>query len=424
MDKRKLFISIMAGFLALVMILSIIFSIIPTFASAAASSSELKQQLNELKADKKKIDSQIKNLEGQLSDNLDEMEKMVAQKKVIDQEIFMLHEQVNNINAQVSTLALLIAEKQEELDEAEKHLEELNKKNKERIRAMEEDGKLSYWSVLFAANDFSDLLDRLNMIEEIAISDQQRLQQMSDAAEAVSKAKSELEAEADSLEATKKDLAESEKKLEKKSEEADKLLSKLVATGEKYEALIDKAEKESNKLKEDISDKKDEYDDAKYQEWLATYVPPTKPSKPSGGGNAGEEHVVGNVKWLVPCNYTRFSSPYGWRIHPVYKDWRFHSGVDLSAKQGTPIIASRSGIVKWATYEWASGYYVEIDHRDGFSTKYLHMTHYVVKKGDYVAAGQVVGYVGSTGTSTGPHLHFGIYKNGNSVNPANYINFR
>jgi murein DD-endopeptidase MepM/ murein hydrolase activator NlpD len=100
-----------------------------------------------------------------------------------------------------------------------------------------------------------------------------------------------------------------------------------------------------------------------------------------------------------------------------------HYGIDLGAKEGTPIYAVRSGKVKTATYDSSAGYYVDIDHQDGFLTRYFHMTHYVVKKGDTVKAGQVIGYVGSTGTSTGPHLHFGMKYNGSYVNPAKYIKF-
>ncbi len=424
MKNRKLFVSIMAGILALVMVLSIIFMVVPTIAGAASTSSELKQQLDALKADKAEIDGKIKELESQLSGNLNEMEQIVAQKNVIDQEIFMLHEQVNNINSQIATYALLIADKQEELEAAEARLAELNEKNKERIRAMEEDGTLSYWSVLFQANDFADLLDRLNMVEEIAASDQRRLEEMSEAAETVANAKAELETEMAVLEQTKEELKQSEETLQAKRTEADALLTQLIATGAEYEALLDSAEQDVEDLLNKIEDKEEEYDNAKYQEWLATSVPPTTKPPQFAGGTAGEGNTVGGITWLVPCNYSSFSSPYGWRIHPVYGDWRFHSGVDLGASSGTPIIATRSGIVTLAEYSWSAGYWVTIDHMDGYESKYLHMTHYIVSKGDYVSAGQVIGYVGSTGTSTGPHLHFGIYYNGNSVNPANYINIR
>ena len=98
-----------------------------------------------------------------------------------------------------------------------------------------------------------------------------------------------------------------------------------------------------------------------------------------------------------------------------------HKGVDLDAAKGTPIYASRSGYVTVAKYHYLSGNYVTINHQDGYSSTYLHMTHYVVGVGDYVKAGQVIGYVGSTGRSTGPHLHFGIMKNGVYVNPMDYI---
>lgn len=424
MDKRKLVVSVIAGLLAVVMILGLVANIIPILADAAPSSSELKEQLEALEKEKEQIDATISELEGQLSDNMTQMEQIVAQKNVIDQEIFMLHEKIDNINDQIATYSLLIADKQEELDKAEAKLEELNRKNKERIRAMEEDGDLSYWSVLFEANSFSDFLDRVDMVEEIAASDQRRLKEMSEAAEQVAQAKQELETEKAALEQTKTELNVSQTELEKKRTDADTLLAQLIASGEEYEALLDKAEQNVEELLGKIEDKEEEYDEAKYQEWLATSVPPTTKPPVFSGGAAGEGNSVNGVTWLVPCDYVRMSSPYGYRIHPVYGDWRFHSGVDLSASSGTPIVASRSGLVTVATYDWSAGYYVTVDHLDGFETKYLHMTHYIVSEGEYVSAGQVIGYVGSTGTSTGAHLHFGVYKDGKSVNPASYINIR
>lgn len=423
MRKRKLWVSILAGFLAVILTLGLVAGVLPYFVNAAKtqSSSELKQQLDALKSDKKEIDKQLDELESQLSDNLKDVKDIVNQKNTIDQQVFMLHEQVANLNEQIAAYSTLIADKQEELDAAEAHLAELNEKNKERIRAMEEDGSLSYWSVLFKANDFADLLDRLNMIEEIASSDQRRLKEMSEAAQVVADAKASLETEKAGLEQNKEDLDETQKELEEKRDEADKLLEDLLATGAEYQALIDAAEEEAGKLEEDIESAQDAYDEAKHKEWLATSVPPTTSSRPSGG-SAGTSNTVNGVKWLIPCNYTKFSSPFGWRVHPVYKDWRFHYGVDLAAPKGTPIIASRSGVVVTAKYNYSAGYYVAIDHEDGFETRYMHMTHYIVSKGDYVTAGQVIGYVGSTGTSTGPHLHFSVLYNGSQVNPANYIN--
>ena len=196
----------------------------------------------------------------------------------------------------------------------------------------------------------------------------------------------------------------------------------MVATGDEYQKLLDAAEEEAGKVGDKLDNAEEELEDAKYQQWLSTSVPPTTSAGSSSGGSAGAPSNVDGKTWLIPCNYTRFSSPFGYRIHPVYGDWRFHYGVDLAAASGTPIVATRSGVVSEATYNWSAGYYVTIDHQDGFSSKYLHMTHYIVSPGQKVSAGQVIGYVGSTGTSTGAHLHFSVLYNGSHVNPANYIN--
>ena len=351
------------------------------------------------------------------------MKEMVEQKNLIDQEITLLYDQVDNMNEQISTYSLLIADKQAELTAAEAKFAELTEKNKERIQAMEEDGEISYWSVLFQANDFPDLLDRLNMVQEIAAADQRRLKELDEAAKAVGVAKEELQVEKDALEVSKQELEETQAELEKKREKADDLLAKMVAKGLEFEEYMDEAEDEQAKLAKDIAKKKDEYDKAKYQEWLATSVPPTtKPKKPSSSsGGSTSSSTVGGITWKVPIRYTAFTSPFGWRKHPVYGTRKFHYGVDLAAPSGTPIYATRSGTVVAATYNSSSGNYVTINHGDGYKSIYMHMTRDTVKVGQYVKQGQVIGYCGSTGASTGPHLHFGISYNGSYVNPANYI---
>lgn len=429
MKNRKKLVSIVAGILAAVMLLGIIAGVLPSYVSAEdnRSSSQIKAELEDLKDQQTQIEEQIDGLNDQLVENLGQMEKVVVQKNAIDQEIFLLYQKIDNINEQIATYNELIANKQEELDQAQKHLQELNEKNKERIRAMEEDGQLSYWSVLFKANSFSDLLDRLNMIEEIAASDQRRLEEMNRAAQAVERAKEALETEKAAVEATKQELGLVQEELELKRAEADALLQQLVAKGIEYEDLLDQAEAENAAMMEEINRLNSAYDEAKereYQQWLASQPPVIKDNMsdtPIMGGQNNSSSTVDGATWLVPINYTRFTSPFGWREHPVYGGQRFHYGVDLSAPQGTPIYASRGGQVTTATYGSSGGYYVIINHLDGYTSNYLHMTHYIVSPGEYVAAGQVIGYCGSTGASTGPHLHFAIYKNGTAVNPAEYI---
>lgn len=424
MNKKQFWVSLLAGLLAALMIFGIIAGSIPTYAGAAKSSAEIKKELEALKKEQKENNAQIAVLEGKLSENLGDIKAKVAQKNVIDQQIFLLNQQVQNITTQITSYSELIADKQAELDEATARWQELNEKYKERIRTMEEDGALSYWSVLFKANSFSDLLDRLSIIEEIAASDQRRLQELNDAAKVVEEAKTGLEAEKIALEVSKKELEASNKDLEASRAEADRLLKELVATGAEYQKLLDEAEDKASATDSKIDEAEYAYDAAKdreYKEWLAAQEA-AKP-KPQPGSNQGKPNDVNGTTWLVPINYTYFSSPFGYRVHPIYGTWKFHYGVDLSAPQGTPIVATRSGQVTTAAYEYGgAGYYVNINHMDGYVSRYMHMTHYIVKAGDYVQAGQVIGYCGSTGASTGPHLHFGIYYNGSAVNPAKYIN--
>ena len=434
MKKRKQWISIMAGILAAVMLLSLILSLIPTNVSAA-SSSEIKKQIAELKSQREEVKNQMADVQNQVEENEDEIANMVNQKNAIDQEIFLLYEEIDLIDQQLAAYALLIADKQDELDEAQNRLDELNAKNKERIRAMEEDGEVSYWSVLFKASNFSDLLDRLNMIEEINAADQKRLQEMNEAAEEVAAAQVALEAEKAELQIVKEEMDEAQAVLDEKRAEADSLLTELIEKGYELSDLYAELEAQEEEFLNDIAQKEKEYNEAKRQEWIqymSTYVtqaPATQPSTggtTSSGGSSSGTNSGGTVSsgstWLVPCAYTYVSSPFGERDTGIPGASTNHKGVDLAAPEGTPIYASRTGVVTAATSSKSAGNYVSINHGDGFSSIYMHMTKYVVSKGQAVSAGQLIGYVGSTGISSGNHLHFGISYNGVYVNPANYVN--
>ena len=418
MRNRKRWVSVMAGIMAAIMLLSLILSLIPTKAGAA-SSGEIRKQIAALKEEKKEIDAQLKEVKSQLKENNNEIADIVTRKDAIDQEIQLLHQQMDNITHQVATYALLIADKQDELDDANYRLDDLNAKNKERLRAMEEDGVLSYWAVIFKANSFSDLLDRISMVQEINAADQRRLKEINEVAQQVTAVQSELVREKADLESVKKELDAAEVTMAEKRAEADKLLAELVARGEEFEALIDESEDLQSDLMKQIAKKEKDLKAQEYKEWLATYVPTTRPS---GTDTTPSTQAPSSSGWIKPLKSYTFTSAFGMRVHPISKKWKMHEGVDLSAPQGTPIYAAKSGKVTTTSFQaGGAGYYVSINHGDGFSSIYMHMTHYIVKPGDYVNAGQVIGYVGSTGGSTGPHLHFGIAYNGTYVNPMNYI---
>ena len=429
MKNRKRLVSIMAGAMAAIMLLSLLLSLLPTRASAL-SSSEIKKQINAMREERKELQEKMEEVKAQYEENEDEIADMVARKNVIDQEIGLLITQIININEQISSFNLLIADKQDELDNAEERLDKLNKENKVRIRTMEEEGEVSYWEVLFKANSFSDLLDRLNMVEEIAASDQRRLQELADAADRVEEAKAELETEKVELESTKKDLDATQEELDAKREEADAILLELIDKAEELEDLHEGFEMEEDALMLEIAQKEKEYNEAKNREWqeyMATYttVPPATSAggnvtNNSGGGSSGGGGGGGG-SWLRPCSYTKLTSPFGYRQSPTSGASTYHQGVDLAAPANTPVYATRSGVVTTATYSGSAGYYVTINHGDGFSSIYMHMTHYTVSPGQAVSAGQQIGAVGKTGISTGYHLHFGISYNGAYVNPCAYV---
>lgn len=412
-NKKKLLVSVMAGLLAALMLLGTLSALTPSPATAA-SSKELKEELDDLKDQQDELKKQKQELKSQINDNMGEMEKMVAEKNVIDQEIFLLNKEVANINLQIQTYNLLIAQKQQELDAARERLEKLTEENKDRIRTMEMYGELSYWSVLAQASSFGELLDRTSMVKEIADADNRRLKELDKAAEAVEEAQRLLNGEKAALEDARAELDAAQAEMLAKRVEADSLLTQLIARGEEYTLWLEQMEQEQTQLLDKIAQTEKEYNDAKAEEDAASHPDPG--TQPPGS-------VTDGITWLIPINYWYFSSAYGMRDHPIDGVPKFHHGVDLAAPEGTPIFASRSGVVTAAAYGTANGYYVTINHGDGFSTMYLHMTHYTVSVGQWVEAGQKIGECGNTGASKGNHLHFGIYYNGSSVNPAEYIDF-
>ena len=430
MNKRKLLVSIVAGIMAVVMVLGFILSVIPTRVSAA-SSSEIKKQINEMKEQRKEIQAEMDAIETQYAENADEIYNLVNEKNAIDYEIGLLSQEIALINEELSAYALLIADMQDELDVAQENWNELNEENKERIRAMEEEGTVSYWSVLFKANSFADLLDRLAMVEEIAASDQRRLDALREAAVVVAEARDDLAYEKAELEVAKEELYEAQALLDEKRAESDALLTELIAKADELEGFYEEWEAEEDAILAEIAQKEKEYNEAKAREWAAYMATATTAATSSGSSSSGSSSSSGGSSsssgsssggtWIRPCSYTMVSSPFGYRDAPTAGASTYHQGIDLAGPQGTPIYAARGGTVTTATFGSSAGNYVTINHGDGFSSVYMHMTSYVVSKGQTVSQGQLIGYCGSTGKSTGPHLHFGISKNGSYVNPANYI---
>jgi len=375
----------------------------------AATTSEIKEQITDLKVENAVIQAQIDTIQTQYNANATEIQALVDKKNAVDQEISLLHSQILNINEQLRIYGQMIADSQERLDDANARLKSLNQQYRERIRAIEEEGDLTYWQVIFQSNSFTDFLDRMNMVDEIAAADTQRLLDLQVAAANVEENQRILNEEMEDLEDTRQQLSESEAMLEVKRTESDDVLRELVSKRGEFQVLLDQSEALQSELMTEIAQKQKELQAAQYKEELAKMALQGK-NPPS------------DSKWIEPVSGYTITSPFGYRKAPTKGASTYHQGIDMACPSGTPIYASRGGTITKASYQaGGAGYYVSINHGDGFASIYMHMTRYVVSAGQTVTQGQLIGYVGSTGISTGPHLHFGISYGGTYVNPMAYL---
>lgn len=429
--KKHNFKSMTAAFIAAVLLAS---SMIPMPVQAASSAS-IKEEIKALEEERNKLQDQMSAVETQKAENWESIEEKIAYKNSIDEQIFLLYSEVDNLNSQIASYSQLISDTQIELDAAQQRLDELEEKNKERVRAMEEEGTISYWSVLFQANSFTDLIDRLNMIDEIQEADVRRMAELTEAAQQVEQVKQTLSEDKAALEASMQELEATQAELDEKRAETDAILAELNADNEEYQALLEEYHDEKDALVAEIAAAEVEYTKALAAEEEARRKAEEEARKRaeeeakknnnsnnnnnnnnSGNNSNGSTPPASSGSWLQPCSYRRISSSYG------YRSSGWHNGVDFAAPSGTPIYATRSGTVTKAKSMTTSyGNHVVINHGDGYSSLYAHMTYFVVSAGEYVNRGQLIGYVGSTGNSTGPHLHFTVFYNGSTINPMSVL---
>ena len=398
---RRVIVSLIAGLLALLLVGGLIFS------AFAESSSSIKSRIESLKRQEKEIAAEKAAAKAQRESNESEILDLVGQKDQIDQQIKLTEESIETKNELIQEYNLLIAEKQNELGDALDRRDELNARYRTRIRAMEEKGNLTYLSILFQSSSFADLLDRVEMINEIARSDEMMIQRLQESAQQIEAARQELAAEKVEMEEAKESLAAEQQELESQRAEADDLMAELMEDHEQFAALENKYEEEREALLQQIA-----AEQKKYQQAVAAETAASSSSYNGGTSSSG-------LGW--PCTARGITSPFGPRIHPTTHQQSNHSGIDINASYGSPIYACASGTVTSATYSNVFGYHVRINHGNGFLTLYGHMTRYTVHAGQHVEKGEIIGYVGSTGWSTAAHLHLTVYYNGTLVNPLNYL---
>ena len=359
-------------------------------------------EIDALKGNAGKLAEQKKDIQAQLKAVQADKSSALKKKELLEDQIDLIRQEIANINEQIAMYDQLIAEKTVELEQAEADEKAQFDLFCRRMRHMEEQGETSYWSILFASGDFSELLDNYMMIEEIIQYDNQVINSLVSLQEKVTNDRTALEDAQSEQEAAKAQQMAAQDELKAQEDEVDKLIAEISA----HEDLLEEMEEELNKAAKAL----DAQIKAKEREYAAQVA-----NVPSESG----------YLWPLPGGYNTISSLAGGRIHPVTGKPGNHAGIDIPAPSGTNIYAAKSGVVihaaKGTGSSWSYGNYVIVSHSDGTSTLYAHMSRIGCKEGQTVKQGDVVGYVGTTGRSTGNHLHFEVRSGSTRKDPVNYF---
>lgn len=365
--------------------------------SLAVSQSQidaLEEQRDALRAEREEMQAGIDELESQQADVLQQKAALDAQNEVYRQEIELIEEQV-------SLYTQLVEQKRQEVELATQAESEQLATYRRHVRAMEENGRYTYLSILFGSRSLGELMSNLDMIGEIMEADQRSYEQYTAAREQSEQIQAEYETMLTELDSRQSELETEKAALEVQIDEATQMIVELEAQLETDRAAYEEQLAKEAALEADI------------QEMIAELE-----------RQEAANSIVSTGTYIWPLPGYRPGSAYGWRIHPIWGDRRFHAGEDIGAPSGTSILAADSGIAT-VIPDNGNGYgnYIMINHGGGRVTLYAHMSGFAVSNGATVTQGQTIGYVGSTGNSTGPHLHFEVRVNGATTDPKGYFSF-
>lgn len=367
---------------------------------------EKEDQINQMQEEKKTLQS-----------GLSDVQKMVQELETVKGDlqtyVTKLDANLSTIEAKIAEVKELIREKEEEiavttqvLEEAEETEVQQYEAMRQRIRFMYEKGSTFSMELLLSAESFGDMLNKADYIAKLSDYDRRMLE--------------EYEATREEIEVCKASLEEEQAMLE----EARAVVEQEQAS---LNALINEKTTQINAFEADISNKEQiiaayEAEIKEQNETIAALEAAVAEERKRIAQENGKltSYDGGVFQWPAP-SYTRISEEYGDRIHPILKTPQFHNGLDLAAPNGSPILAAYDGEVVAAAYSGTMGNYIMIDHGDSLYTIYMHASALYVNKGDLVVKGEKIAAVGSTGRSTGPHLHFSVRLNGSYVSPWNYL---
>lgn len=367
---------------------------------------EKEGQISSAQNEKKQIEAaltDIKALKEQLEGEKASLESYVV---ALDSDLAEIQAKISELNGKIAVKEGEIRETEEELEAAVAKQDEQYAAMKMRIQMMYEQNDNYYFEMVLSAESFGDLLNKLDYIQSVSEYDDRKMQEYTLIRQYVEACKEQLDAEKEVLDAAKVSVQQEEASLEQliSAKEAE-IVAKQSDIGSKAAAI-------------------EEYEaDIRAQNELIAALEAAVVAERKRIAEASGKRLTydGGVFCFPAPSYTRISDEYGDRIHPTLGVPQFHNGVDLAAPNGSPILAAYDGEVVAASYSGSMGNYVMIDHGDNLYTIYMHASALYVSKGDIVARGEQIAAVGSTGRSTGPHLHFSVRKNGSYVSPWGYL---
>ncbi len=409
--------SVLAAILVVIMILSLLIALIPAaHAVTEAEIEELKRQRDEIAEEKAARQAVVDDLEAK-------QESILELKHALDERNSYTMQQIELNKREIELYGQMIQEKAEELEDAIAREEQQLERYRTRVRAMEENGDYDFLAMLLNTTDLGELLSTIDDIGEIMESDRQLEDQYIAARENTERVKAEYEEVKADLEARQEALRDEQRELERQIQEATDHINELLEEIQERQAEIDELSEEEQAKQHEIDVLVDELE----RQRAAEEERRRQQQQQQNGGNSGASGTggvtgSGSFGWPCPgCYYV--TSRMGNRFHPIFNEWRYHSGMDIGAGEGSAIVASDGGTVSWCGEKGGYGNCVMIDHGNGYTTLYGHMSSYAVSYGDSVSKGQTIGYVGSTGWATGPHLHFEIRYGDTCLDPEAVAGF-
>lgn len=381
---------------------------------AAKSISDLKKDLQDKEQKRKEASAQKKEKQTQLNGALEK-------KAELEEQISSLQEDIDSVDNVIQQKNSEIENKQAEIEQLTKLIDENDEQLKQRMKAIYENGTTSYLEIIFESKGLSDFFTRISAVKDIMAHDKALIQSYVDAKEGVQTAKQTVENEKSEKEEAKTLLVNKKGDLKEKQEEKNELVADLKNDISAIEKMEEEGEKQEELVKQELA-KALAAQEAAEKAAKAKAQQQTGNSSSSGTRTATPARQSSGAFLWPSAASTRVTSPYGSRIHPITGKQKFHKGLDIGAPNGSDVLAAADGTV--VTSGWnAGGYgnYITINHGGGLVTLYGHNSKLLVSAGETVKKGQVIAKVGSTGNSTGPHIHFEVMLNGSVVNPYNYL---